>query len=228
MKSDIVTYTQKKIEELELIKKNVKFYQENEDRVILPLDALFINSGITPTSIPVDFILSLHGFESSRRLYVFDILDIRDTKDKIPEYMSEKSYQKFLTEVNEALLTIGFSVDMKMSSEQREYYDKFVREREAEMPFFEEISYSSWCTLIKGIVFSTVPESARPFLCQKYAELLNEMTEDIISKCEGKRTERTTLRRYIDSFLASKNINISELRQFSWEEVEKSKGRKRR
>lgn len=228
MEIDIVTYTQNKIKELESIKESAKFYQENEDLVTLSLDELFSRTNIYPSLIPVDFILSFHNSSSARKLYVFDCLDIRDTKRVYPAGMSVEAYLSFVDIVNESLATIGLSVDMKMTDEQREYFDKLVCAREEDPDNHEVMGYDYWYRLVSNIVLASVPDIARSFLQRKHVAILNNVAESVMNNCGGRRQENATVRRYIEEYLTGNNLRISDLRRFDYEEIELERRNKTR
>ncbi len=227
MSISIVDYTENKIKELEKIKSNAKFFQKNEGLLTTTLEDLLASLDIYPIVVPNKFIMALHGIDATRNMYVFDILDIRDTKGRYPELMDEESYKEFIEVVNSGIKEFGLSVDMKMTEEQRTYFDRLARMREES--FHTSIpSYDTWYEIICNIIFSPVPDDAKPVLREKHANLLERVTQYVMEKCERKRLSNDEIKDYISEVLALESLRIFDLREVNWQEVELDKKRRRR
>lgn len=227
MSISIVDYTENKIKELEEIKSNAKFYQENECLLTTHVEDLLASLDIYPIVLPNKFIMALHGIEATRNMYVFDVLDIRDTKGRYPELMDEGSYKEFVEVVNSGIKEYGLSVDMKMTQDQRMYFDRLVRTREESFHTLIP-SYDTWYEIICNIIFSPVPDEAKPVLREKYANLLVRVTQYVMEKCGRKRLSNDEIKDYINEVLELESLRIFDLREVNWQEVELDKKRRRR
>lgn len=227
MSISIVDYTENKIKELEEIKSNAKFYQENEGLLTTHVEDLLASLNIYPIVMPNKFIMSLHGIDATRNMYVFDVLDIRNTNGRYPELMDEESYRGFIEVVNSGIKEYGLSVDMKMTQEQRMYFDRLVRAREESFHALIP-SYDTWYEIICDIIFSPIPDEAKPILREKHANLLMRVTQYVMEKCERKRLSNDSVKDYISEALELEGLRIFDLREVNWQEVELDKKRRRR
>lgn len=221
MDADIVTYTKRKIEELEEVKECSIFYSEHEDILTMPLEEFFSTS-LYSKSISREFLMRLHKTPMTRLLYVFDFLDIRNIREALPVGVDRDTYDAFLSFVNKYLSTLRLSVDMKMDDDQRKYFDLVVRKREIEAQSVIS-SFDVWLNIIEDLIFSSMPDGAREFLTKKYAEVLFYLTESIMEICHNRRLSDEEIRIQIGEILKERGMRIFDLRKIDWEEIELDK-----
>lgn len=227
MEDDIVTYMENTIKGLEEIKRNSSFFQKNEELLTKPLSDLFIRYNLSMPSIPYEFIMRLHKLRPNRNIYVFDVLDINNTKGRYPDGMDKKKYLDFLEEMNALLKNVDLSTSMQMSQEQREYFDKVVRSREESIPPTIKEHYI-WHSIIRDIIYSYLTDAVREYLEDKHAILIEELTSYVYMMCEGKRLDDEAIKDHIRAYLATRNLQLFNLREFNLVEIEVTKKKRRK
>lgn len=225
VESKMVLQMKKKIEELEKEKASIAFYEDNTELLTSPVACLFEQVKIYPEIIPVDFVLSLHNMEASRDIYVFDLIDIIDTKGKYPVNLDPKDYMFFAYTVDNALRKVNLSASMKMNQEQREHFDECVRKKEQESQVPKELPFSAWFKIISKMIFVSTPDIAKDFLAKKHEEEIITLTRAVKLKCHNLRLSNSKIIEYLEEAMRENNINYSSLRKFTWGEYEKEKTR---
>lgn len=226
MSLDILSYTKRRVRELEEEKLNIRFYEENAYLLLMPLENVLNQAGVSVSSIPVDFIFSSSGLLNDRSLRVFDVLGL--DKTKVLKGMDAQSYTDFFLKTDAALKKIGLSINMKMNGEQRRHFDELAYQMEEDKPQEVEItSFADWKKIVKRIVFNGVERHVIPYLANKYEDVLNKAVSDVMKMCNNVRLSDDEIRKYIILSLESQGLELFNLREVDWESFEHFKRRTR-
>ncbi len=228
MSMDILSYTKKRVLELEKEKQNIKFYEENIPLLLMPLEDLLGQTELSLSMLPIDFIFSLNGQLSDRTLRVFDILGL--DKTRVPKEVDASEYAEFLLNIDASLNRIGLSINMKMNAEQRKHFNELAYQIEADKT--QEVvitSFISWEKIVKRIVFAGVESHVVSYLENKDRDILTTTTREVMKMCNNIRLSDYEIKDRIVSILESQGLEIFNLREVDWEEFEhfKRKTRKR-
>lgn len=226
MSLDILSYTKKRVQELEEEKLSIRFYEENAYLLLMPLEDLLNQTRVSISKIPVDFIFASNGLLNDRSLRVFDVLGL--DKTKVPKGMDMQSYADFFLKIDAALKKIGLSINMKMNEEQRRHFDELAYQMEEDKPQEMKItSFADWKKIVKRIVFTGVARHVIPYLADKYEDVLNKTVSDVMRMCNNVRLSDDEIRKCIISSLESQGLELFNLREVDWESFEHFKRRTR-
>lgn len=226
MSLDILSYTKRRVKELEEEKLNIRFYEENAYLLLMPLEDLLSQASVSISRIPVDFIFTSKGLLNDRKLRVFDVLGL--DKTKVPEGMDMQSYADFFLKIDDSLKKIGLSINMRMNDEQRRHFDELAYQMEEDKPQEMEITtFADWRKIVKRIVFNGVARHVIPYLVDKYEDVLNKTTDDVMKMCNNVRLSDAEIKKCIILSLESQGLELFNLREVDWESFEHFKRRTR-